>query len=507
MPEDFDPNREPKEAVSERLREEPKSAFDESVAEGIALPSDQRADIEEPEKQTVLDKLRGAYARARDGRNRAGATATQARSAKTRDRSKTLLVLALSVVLMLFAFVAMFSHSTRGKESATRRATPSLGRPEVSANAAGANRGSVTPLQSADTSGQEGSSDQVSAEDVHNTAKMRLRSAPQQTLANVPPMDPALEAYRQSRQGNPPPPPQPAVPVSTPVKNESDSLKKASLVFVRNTVSNSPAASTSMAPSTEPALLERRSNSLLPNGSRLVARLQAAASTAVRTPVVAAIEYNYERDGEIVVPAGTKAFGELQQANRSGIVSARFHTLEMPDGTSEKIDGSAMSLQYGPLKGTVSGSNKAKRILVRSLTGVGTMAAYLVGGPGGFSGASGQLDNSILLRERIASNAGLAGEQEMMNLALNEQIVVTVPANTRFFIVLQDSGGERTPARITPAGTQPGVQYAASANSGLPTAQELRELIELKGELNRMYRDVAATRSSEATAAPQSQQQ
>lgn len=119
----------------------------------------------------------------------------------------------------------------------------------------------------------------------------------------------------------------------------------------------------------------------------------------------------------------------------------------MPDGTSEKIDGTAMSLGYGPLKGTVSGSNKAKRILVRSLTGVGTMAAYLVGGPGGFSGASGQLNNSILLRERIASNAGLAGEQEMMNLALNEQIVVTVPANTRFFIVLQDSGGaERTPA-------------------------------------------------------------
>jgi hypothetical protein len=239
-----------------------------------------------------------------------------------------------------------------------------------------------------------------------------------------------------------------------------------------------------------------------------VARLQAAASTAVKAPVVAAVEYNYERDGEIVVPAGTKAFGELQQANRNGIVAVRFHTLELPDGTSEKIDGTAMSLQYGPLKGSVSGSNKAKRILVRSLTGVGTMAAYLVGGPGGFSGASGQLNNSILLRERIASNAGLAGEQEMMNLALNEQIVVTVPANTRFFIVLQDSGGgERTPGRTTPTGAQPGVQYAASANSSLPTAQELRELIELKSELNRMYRDVAATRTSEAATAAQSHEQ
>jgi hypothetical protein len=262
-----------------------------------------------------------------------------------------------------------------------------------------------------------------------------------------------------------------------------------------------------MPTSTEPALLERRSSSPLPDGSRLVARLQAAASTAVRAPVVAAIEYNYERNGEIVVPAGTKAFGELQQANRNGIVSVRFHTLETPDGTSEKIDGTAMSLEYGPLKGAVSGSNRAKRILVRSLTGVGTMAAYLVGGPGGFSGASGQLNNSILLRERIASNAGLAGEQEMMTLALNEQIVVTIPANTRFFIVLQDSGGERTPARVTPASAKPPIQYAAAANSALPTAQELRELIELKSELNRMYRDEAVTRASEATASPQSQQQ
>src|SRR5690349_16996693 len=117
MPDDFDPNGEPSEAVSEKLREEPKSALDESVAtERIAVLSDERPEIEEPEKQTVLDKLRGAYARARDGGNRAAAMASPARTAKTKDRTKTLLVLALSVVLMLFAFVAMFSHSTHGNE-------------------------------------------------------------------------------------------------------------------------------------------------------------------------------------------------------------------------------------------------------------------------------------------------------------------------------------------------------------------------------------------------------
>jgi hypothetical protein len=116
------------------------------------------------------------------------------------------------------------------------------------------------------------------------------------------------------------------------------------------------------------ALLDEKDNSpLLPNGSRLVARLEAAVTTAVKTPAVAAIEYNYERDGEIVVPAGTRAFGELQQANRTGVVSLRFNRLEMADGTIEEINGTAISLTYGPLQGSVTGNNVAKRILVGSV--------------------------------------------------------------------------------------------------------------------------------------------
>jgi len=164
-----------------------------------------------------------------------------------------------------------------------------------------------------------------------------------------------------------------------------------------------------------------------------------------------------------------------------------------------------MSLSYGPLKGSVSGGNKAKRILVRSLSGVGTMAAYLVGGPGGFGGVSGQLNNSILLRERIASNAGLAGEQEMASLSSNENIVVSVPGNTRFFVVLLEGSGEKSPARTVLTGGRGATQFAAAGTSSLPSGQELRELIELKTELNRMYQDVAATRTTGPTAPPQQQ--
>ena len=290
-----------------------------------------------------------------------------------------------------------------------------------------------------------------------------------------------------------------------PAHNEGDALKKSSLVFVSN---NSGASANMIRPAsmtTEPALLERRSTALLPNGSRLVARLQSAVSTAVKAPVVAAIEYNYERDGEIIIPAGAKVLGDLQQANRNGNIGIHFHTLQMPDGTTEKIDATSMSLTYGPLKGSVSGGNALKRILVRSMTGVGTMAAYLVGGPGGFGGVSGQLDNSILLRERIASNAGLAGEQEVQSLASTENIVVSVPGNTRFFVVLLAGSGETSPTRTPPAGSRGVAQVAANGSTQLPSAEELRELIELKTELNRMYQQVAATRTAGTTGPPQQQ--
>src|SRR5262249_6954134 len=132
----------------------------------------------------------------------------------------------------------------------------------------------------------------------------------------------------------------------------------------------------------------RRSSPLLPTGSRLVARLQTAVSSAVKTPAIAVIEYNYERDGEIVIPVGTKAIGQLAQINQNRQVGLRFSSLELPDGTSEPIEGTSISLDYGPLKGSANGQSRVKRVLVRSLTGIGSMAAYLVGRPG-YGGLTG----------------------------------------------------------------------------------------------------------------------
>jgi hypothetical protein len=413
---------------------------------------------------------------------------------------------------MGFVFLAMFSTSSAEKRSQERRTKPSLGRPETAVGQAGQKSGSAVPLLSAEQAAGDPNADQLGPNDILATSRRALAPQQQQqshppkardeyALSNVPPVeDPALDAYRRQNnfQSYVPPPPAPIAPAAPAVQpvNDSENLKKPSMVFVRNAVT-AAVVNAGYNPS-QPALIERSGTStLLPTGSRLVARLQTAVSTAVKAPAIAVIEYNYERDGEIVVPAGTKAIGQLQQANQQGQVGIRFTTLQMPDGTTENIEGSGIGLDYGPLKGLVNGRNRGKRALVRSLTGIGTMAAYLVGGRG-YGGLSGPIDQSVLLRERIASNIGLAGEQELTAMAYSQNLVITVPGNTRFYIVLQEPVTAPNKPDVTPAGA-PGARtsLAGTERQALPTAAELRELVALKNELTRLYREVAATRAAE----------
>lgn len=74
----------------------------------------------------------------------------------------------------------------------------------------------------------------------------------------------------------------------------------------------------------------------------------AAASTAVKTPVIAVVEYTYQMSGEIIVPAGAKALGRIEQADRSGYLSIRFDSLLMPDGSSAALDAVATDLRLRP---------------------------------------------------------------------------------------------------------------------------------------------------------------
>lgn len=59
-------------------------------------------------------------------------------------------------------------------------------------------------------------------------------------------------------------------------------------------------------------------------GARIQAKVETQITSAVQAPVVAVLEYTYAIGDRTIVPAGARVYGELQQADRSGLVSAKF---------------------------------------------------------------------------------------------------------------------------------------------------------------------------------------
>jgi Bacterial conjugation TrbI-like protein len=406
------------------------------------------------------------------------------------NRTKSFLMLAGSMVVMALLFFAMFSSPANNRRNnSTHTNAPNLGRGPGNGNTGNDGR-SITPLLSADTRNPDDEPGGVTPDDINNTARRNALANASPSfgppVASPPPSVPKPPQNSQNYALNqvqfppePQSPPPAAVPIAAPVQEK---LTKTSLVFVQaSTGSHEPVRSSTP----QPAVLERNAEfTALPPGTRLVARLETPVSTAVKAPVVAAIEYNYERDGEIVIPAGSRAFGELDQSNDRGFVGIRFQSIQLPDETEQRIEGRSMSLDFEPLKGKVTGTNAGKRFLARTLTGVGMIAAAAVGTQGGL-GVSDTISNNVLLRQQVANNLALAGNQELTELAYRQNIVVTVPGNTRFYIVLaKPSGNQSVPARQAPASNGAATSLASTA---LPSVQELRELMELKSELTQMY--------------------
>ncbi|HXI43440.1 MAG TPA: hypothetical protein VNH18_12090 [Bryobacteraceae bacterium] len=445
-------------------------------------PESEATEVEEPKPTGWAAQLRQIMHGSAQGEARTNIKRQQLKE----DRTKSFLLLAGLTVVLALAFFVMFSTPSTGRKDIARTNQPNLGRASGGENTDTSH--SVTPLLNADTRNQDDNAGNLSAQDIRNTAKQRTlaQASPSFGDAPVPPPPasrPEPKDYALNRIQFPPEQPQTTTPIPAP---KIEKLTKASLVFVSSGSGQRVTPQTSS--SVQPVVLERNPEFMaLPTGTRLIARLQTPVSSAVKTPVVAAIEYNYERDGEIVIPAGSKAFGELSQVNDQGYVGIQFHTIQMPDETTQKIEGHAVGLQYQPLRGQVTGRNTGKKFLVRSLTGIGTILAATVGVQSG-TGVTDALSNNVLLRERVANNVAVAGEQQLNDLAYHQNIVVTVPGNTRFYIVLAKPAGSGVgagPAGSAPAGNPGGASGFATA--AVPSVQELRELMELRRELTQMY--------------------
>jgi hypothetical protein len=455
----------------------------------------------------------------------------QTRDAKSTEKTRGLVLLGLTAVGGIFLFFGLFTTNIDSSKKA-RPSGPSLGRPaQPQANSEAANRSTVPQLSVNPAQGEE--SGELTEKDVLGTMRNRGTDQPMtkesgprasraaQELGQIDVDDPALaDAYR--RAGTAPPKravqatdwnkaiadhqasqqvyPKPVPPpnsAQTSAANTADLLKKSSIVFVRSstTVPLATPAFHQDVPSGGPPLL--------PQGSVLVARLQHSVSSAAKVPIVAVIEYNYEQDGEVVVPAGSKAYGELSQATPQGWVNFKFHTLEWPDGRQEEITASALSMERGLLKGEVNGRNSGRKFLTRALTGVGTIAAYAVGGRGLGNGAAG-IDSSVLLRERLASNIAMAGEQELALLAYQQNIVITVPANTRFFLVLHAQDTQQFPGAKSTVTTNGMVSRASNAGTQETlSSDEIRDLRQLRNEMRQMNRFLESSSASTAVPSPE----
>src|SRR5579862_123119 len=249
------------------------------------------------------------------------------------------------------------------------------------------------------------------------------------TPGSIPPFGPDQPGWQA------PPYQEGAVPVGIDgadlAKAEREAMEKTSLVYVR-TVSATQTESQSRDTTN---LMTPEIGLGLSTGTRLRARLESVASTAVRAPVLAVIEYTYEREGQIIVPAGAKAVGRIQEADRSGYVRVQFESLMMPDGATVPIQAVATDLDMRPLKGKVEGKNTGKNVLVRSLSGIGEAGSLLLGR----GSLSQPLSESDLMRERVSNNIGETSDEEISQMAITSHIVVTVSADTPIYVVLEQT--------------------------------------------------------------------
>ena len=339
----------------------------------------------------------------------------------------------LLAAALFFVFAATVSKSPKGQ--ARSKALSQQAKQEPSKQP----KGSVTPLMDTErtqapdnTSGQLGPSDirRTRSIDKDTTGKPAgTKTGAAGSLGSVP-------SFADTQQKWVDPAPYGGAPPSEGPPNQQNSLKEPSLVFVRSVTQNPVAAAPR--PSTDSDGAPRLE---LTPGTRIQAKLETQISSAVLAPVVAVVEYTYAIGDRIVVPAGARVYGQLQQADRSGLVSVKFDEIELLDGAREKIDAVGTSLDLGQIKGSVYGKNTGKNFLVRAASGLGSVLAEVAG-----NNTSSAFSEDDMLRERLAENIGTAGDSEVMTLNTSSRIVVSVPADTKIYVVFTKH--EQTPAAL-----------------------------------------------------------
>jgi hypothetical protein len=354
------------------------------------------------------------------------------------DKTVRLLIGFAGVVAVAFIMLILFSD--KGKPRTKKTADASLGRPKTADTVAPNDNGSVVPQGTMQPMREDQQQPgQVNANDIENTKKTRVsggetKSAQADVQAKNLGQIPTFPRSADNGDGWTPRPygqQDSAGTGSAPVQDKAtDGLAKPSLVFTANTEKSSQSAPTD----TDVPLLD------MGTGSRLAARLASVVTTAVDQPVIAIVEYSYEHDGQLIVPAGSKAVGSVHQADRSGYLQIHFDHLETPDGSSVPIDALATDTNLGPLRGKVTGTGRGKNFAVRAATGIGQMSAMLVSQPN----LNGAISEADLMRMQLAENVGRAGDEEINRMTLMEHPIVTLPAGLPIYVVFEKAQSNLT---------------------------------------------------------------
>ncbi len=361
------------------------------------------------------------------------ATRTDVKSPEGISKSKLLLLGGgLAVAVLFFVFTAIVGKSP--KKAAVK---PTVQTQQAKQQASTPPKGSVTPLMDTphapvpdNNGGQLGPSDIRRTRSVGNPPDVKPIAAKPTSGGTLG----AIPSFAQTQQKWEDPAPYGATPPAETVQSQQNSLKEPSLIFVRSLTQTQ--AGSAVKASTDDDGAPRLE---LTPGTRIQAKLETQISSAVLAPVVAVVEYTYAIGDKVIIPAGARVYGALQQADRSGLVSVKFDEVELIDGAREKIDAVGTGLDLGPIKGNVYGKNTGKNFLVRAASGLGSVLAEVAG-----NNTSAAFSEDDMLRERLAENIGQAGDSEVMSLSANSRVVVSVPADTKIYVVFTKH--EQTPS-------------------------------------------------------------
>ena len=233
----------------------------------------------------------------------------------------------------------------------------------------------------------------------------------------------------------------------------NDEVTKTRIVFTRKSVPAAADATQYLGPAI--------TNFGLEPGFHVAARLEASATTSVAAPVTAVIEYNYERNGQIVLPAGSRAIGRINSADAHGNMAISFDSVDLPNGPTVPISAVAVDTNLRSLKGQVTGSSRGKAMLVATLSGIGQTTAMMLG-----NNTSTALSGQDLMRSQLSQNMGNTADTQIAKMISNERIVVTLAAGTEFYMVFTKAALPQNTAQQASSAANSGHQLISSSLSG-----------------------------------------